>query len=65
MWRTAILFFVFIAPVVMGVLILATMLIPWLQTDLGTYIVIAAAVGFVLAIPISYVAAKNAPGQPS
>lgn len=61
MWRT-LLFWVFIAPVVAGVLVLAAMLAPALQFDLGRWIVIGALVGAVLAIPVSYIAAKNAPG---
>ncbi len=63
MWRTALLLFVIIAPVTAGVLVLAALLTPALQDDLGRWIVIAAIVGAVLGIPLSYIAAKHAPGQ--
>ena len=58
MWRVAIIFFVIIAPTLMGSLILVAMVIPSLQDDLGRWIVIAAAAGFVLAAPISLAAAN-------
>ena len=58
MWRVAIIFFVIIAPTLMGSLILVAMVIPSLQDDLGRWIVIAAIVGFVLAAPISLAAAN-------
>ena len=63
MWRLAILFHVIIAPTLMGVLILAVMMVPTLQDALGKWIVIASAVGFLGAVPISFMAAKANAGK--
>ena len=64
MWK-AILLFVIIAPTLAGVCILVTLLVPSLQNDLGRWIVIAAIVGAVVAIPISFVVSKIGPFQPA
>ncbi len=58
MWRTAVIFHIFIAPTIMGAFMLAVMMVPSLQFDLGRWIVIAAVAGFVAAIPVSVIAAK-------
>ena len=63
MWRIAIIFFVFIAPTLMGSLILLAMVTPALQDDLGRWIVTAAVAGFVLAAPLSLMAAKANQGR--
>jgi len=62
MWRTAIIFHVFIAPIVMGALVLVALLTPALEPDMGKWLLIAAVVGFVAAAPISFMAARAAPG---
>jgi hypothetical protein len=59
MWRVAALFWVFIAPVAAGVLVLATLLTPALQAELGRWIATAAIIGFVVAIPIAWTIAKS------
>ena len=59
MWRVALLCWVFLAPTVAGVLILVTLLIPALAPQLGTWIVYAAILGAILAIPVSIVFAKS------
>lgn len=59
MWRVAALFWVFIAPVAAGVLVLAALLTPSLQFELGKWIVVAAIAGFVIAIPIAWTIAKS------
>jgi hypothetical protein len=58
MWRVAALFWVFIAPVAAGVLVLAALLTPALQDELGKWIGVAAIAGFVVAIPIAWMVAK-------
>jgi len=63
MWRLAIILFVIIAPTLMGTLILAAMVVPSIQNDLGRWIVIAAVAGFVASIPISLIAAKSNQGK--
>ena len=65
MLRLAIILFVIIAPTLMGVFILAAMVVPWIQYDLGRWIVIAAATGFIVALPVSLIAAKSNPGKPA
>ncbi len=59
MWRVAALFWVFIAPVVAGVLVLAAMMTPSLQFELGKWIVVAAIAGFAAAMPIAWTIAKS------
>jgi len=63
MWRLAIILFVIIAPTLMGTLILAAMVVPSIQNDLGRWIVIAAVAGFVASITISLIAAKSNQGK--
>jgi len=59
MWRVAALFWVFIAPVAAGALVLAAMMAPALQDQLGKWIVVAAIAGFAVAIPIAWTVAKS------
>jgi hypothetical protein len=59
MWRVAALFWVFIAPVAAGVLVLAALMTPTLQGELGKWIGIAAIAGFVVAMPIAWTVAKS------
>jgi hypothetical protein len=59
MWRVAALFWVFIAPVAAGALVLAAMMTPGLQDQLGKWIVGAALAGFAVAIPIAWTIAKS------
>ena len=59
MWRVAILCWVFIAPTLAGVLILAVMLVPALAPNLGAWIVYAAIVGAILAAPAAVVFART------
>ena len=63
MWRLAVIFFVIAAPTLAGMFILAALVIPSLQNDAGKWIVIAAIAGFVLAIPLSLIAAKVNQGK--
>jgi hypothetical protein len=62
---TTLLFWVIIAPFFAGILIMAAILTPALQVDLGRWIVICAAVGAVLAIPASFFAVKSVWGRAS
>jgi hypothetical protein len=59
MWRVAALFWVFIAPVAAGVLVLAALMAPALQGGLGKWIGAAAIVGFVVAMPNAWTVAKS------
>jgi len=63
MWRLSIILFVIIAPTIAGILMLAAMMVPALQGELGKWIVIAVASGFVVSIPISVVVAKVNSGR--
>jgi hypothetical protein len=54
---------VIIAPTVAGILILVAMMVPALQSELGRWIVIAAALGFAVSIPISVAVAKINSGK--
>jgi len=58
MWRLAILLHVIIAPTIMGALMLAVMLVPSLQSELGKWILIGSLIGFVVSAPISVIAAR-------
>ncbi|MGD0640806.1 MAG: hypothetical protein ABSC22_08670 [Roseiarcus sp.] len=58
MWKVAALFWVFIAPVVAGVLVLAVLMAPALQMEAGKWIAIAAILGFVVAIPVAWAVAR-------
>ncbi len=59
MWRVAALFWVFIAPVVAGILVLAVLLAPGLQAEAGEWIGMAAIAGAVVAVPVAWVIAKS------
>jgi hypothetical protein len=59
MWRVAALFWVFIAPVVAGVLVLAVLMAPGLQAEAGKWIGMAAIAGAVVAVPIAWAVAKS------
>ncbi len=63
MWRVAALFWVFIAPVAAGVLVVAALLTPAAQAELGKWIGVAAIAGFVAAIPIAWTIAKSFAGK--
>jgi len=63
MWRVAALFWVFIAPVAAGVLVLAAFLTPALQAELGKWVGRAAIVGFVVAIPVASTIAESFAGK--
>lgn len=63
MWRVVALFWVIIAPVAAGVLVLAALLTPALQFELGKWIAIAAIAGFVVAIPIALTVARSFAGK--
>jgi len=58
MFRLAFFLDVIIAPTLMGALVLVAMLTPAFAVELGKWMLIAAAGGFVIAIPVSLVAAK-------
>ncbi len=53
MWRVAALCWVFIAPTLAGILIMATLFVPALAPDLGRWIVYAAISGAILGVPAS------------
>jgi hypothetical protein len=53
MWRVAALFWVFIAPVLAGVLVLAVLMAPGLQAEAGKWIGMEAIAGAVVAVPIA------------
>ena len=59
MWRVAALFWVFIAPVLAGVLVLAVLLCPALQVGTGKWIAGAAIVGAVIAAPVAWTIARS------
>ena len=59
MWRVVALCWIFIAPVLAGVLVLAAILTPALAPDLGRGIVYAAVAGAILGIPAAFVFAKT------
>ena len=63
MLRTAFVFQVIIAPLVMGVLALLALLTPGMGSALGAWILAACVGGFLMAIPISLIAAKSGPGM--
>jgi hypothetical protein len=63
MWRVAALFWVLSAPVVAGVLARAAPFTPSLQAEAGEWIVIAAIVGAVVAIPVSWTLARLGAGR--
>ncbi len=59
MWRVAALFWVFIAPVVAGILVLAVLLAPGLQAEAGKWIGRAAIAAAVVAFPVAWTIAKS------
>ena len=63
MLRLAILLHVIIAPPLTGAFVLVAMIVPWIQNDLGRWIVIAAIAGFVVSIPLSLITAKTHQGK--
>ena len=63
MWRVAALFWVFIAPVLAGALVLAVLLAPGLQAEAGKWIGFAALAGAVIAAPIAWTIAKSFAGK--
>ncbi len=63
MWRVAALFWVFIAPVLAGALVLAVLMAPSLQSEAGKWIAVAGILGFVVAIPISWTVARMNAGR--
>ena len=65
MWRLTIILFVIMAPTIMGVLILAAMMVPSLQSEPGRWIVIDTASGDFVSIPISFAVAKANSGKPA
>jgi hypothetical protein len=58
MFRLALVLDVIIAPTLVGMLVLVTMMVPAFQAELGEWMLIAAVAGFVLSIPACLVAAK-------
>jgi hypothetical protein len=63
MWRVAALFWLFIAPVVAGVLVLAALLTPGLQAEAGKWIGMAAVAVAVVAVPVAWTIAKSFAGK--
>lgn len=63
MFKIASLFYVIIAPTLMGALVTAVLLIPSLYNGMG--ITVAALAGAVLALPVSWLVAKaiRGPGE--
>ena len=59
MWRVVALCWIFIAPVLAGVLVLAAILTPALAPDLGRWIVYAAIAGAILGVPAAFAFAKT------
>ena len=59
MWRVAALFWVFTAPVLAGVVVLAVLMAPGLQAEAGKWIGMAAIAGAVVAVPIAWAIAKS------
>jgi hypothetical protein len=58
MWRIVALCWVFTAPVLAGVLIVAVLMTPALSADAALWIPIAAALGFAYGVPCAISAAK-------
>jgi len=63
MWRVATLFWVFIAPVLAGALVLAVLLTPGLQAEAGRWIGLAALAGAVIAALLAWTIAKSFAGK--
>jgi hypothetical protein len=63
MWRVAALFFVFIAPVLAGVLVLAVLMCPAAQVEAGKWIASAAIAGAAIAAPVAWTIAKSFAGK--
>ena len=59
MWRVVVLFWIFIAPTLAGLLVLITLLTPALAPDLGRWIVYAAIAGAILGVPAAIIFAKT------
>jgi len=59
MWRVAALFWVFIAPVLAGALVLAVLLCPALGVGTGKWIAGAAVVGALIAMPVAWMIARS------
>lgn len=63
MWRVVAVFWVLIAPVLAGALVLAVLMSPALQSEAGKWIAIAALVGIAVAIPVSWAVARMNAGR--
>jgi len=63
MWRVAALFWVFIAPVLAGFLVLTVLMTPGLQAEAGKWIASAAIAGAAIAAPIAWTIAKSFTGK--
>lgn len=59
MWRVVALCWVFIAPVVAGILIMVVIMTPAFAANAGAWIVRAAALGAILGVPAAFVFVKT------